>query len=240
MSVLSLEVSFLSFSVEGHFFFFLISVTWLSPAPATCGLQSHLPCQDSLDTAGSSLKAPAIDLHCLNFPPDIQLPGLLLDFLCQDHSWCDLCSGYSGKLGNYPGNAAPIQAPQSEHIFAGSLLEAWAQNPAHSGWFVAVPGFRTSDHHSLCKSIYSSPFPAPVCWNIHSVLTASVLVVVRSIFIWFKPVNFCKGKTMNCNVQPLSPPKKVDFMVVGEQTSKGRKRIYFKMGKFEFSCTQNE
>lgn len=48
MSVLSLEVSFLSFSMEGHFFF-LISVTWLSPAPATCGLQSRLPCQDSLD-----------------------------------------------------------------------------------------------------------------------------------------------------------------------------------------------
>lgn len=32
---------------------------------------------------------------------------------------------------------------------------------------------------------------------------------------------------MNCNVQPSK--KKVDFMVVGEQTSKGRKRIYFKM-----------
>lgn len=122
----------------------------MSLAPATCGLQFHLPCRDSLDCwqffEGTSDRS----IYCLNFPPVIQLPGLLLDSSARIIHGV-ICAQVTVKnmrivLETQP----PIQAPQSEHIFAGTLLEAWARDPAHSGWFIAVPGFRTSDHHSLC------------------------------------------------------------------------------------------
>lgn len=145
-----------------------LSVSWMSLAPATCGLLLHFPGQPGLkcsqflegnnDPSSIFLLIP----NCLDF--FYSLPRIIHGVNSSQVMWKPWGGGCAE---NVPPN---VNFPKAEHIFPESHLEAWAQDPGHDGWFVAVPGFRTIEHYSLCRRTPIHLPSQPQCVEIYTAL----------------------------------------------------------------------